>query len=136
MRNVLCLLLGVAILSFIGCSSKKKTQDSPEKTAKVNKPQFKLTSKERAELKCRKRCTLSEALRKRLINDCQELKLTPEELEVLKRTGKVVLCGKCGHLLGTDKHKEWKAAHENDKKTADDFVPNSLRDRILDITTD
>ena len=136
MRNVLCLLLGVAILSFIGCSSKKKAQDSPEKTAKVNKPHFQLTAKERAELESRKSCTLSDALRKRLINDCQELKLTPEELQVLKMTGKVILCGKCGHLLGTDKHKEWKAAHKNDEKPSDDFVPNSLRERILDITTD
>ena len=132
MRSTLNFLVGIAILSFIGCASKAPDQ----RTQEAIKSHLKLSSDEYESLKCKKNCTLSLSLRKRLINNSEELKLTPQEMEVLKRTGKVILCGKCGHLLGTDKYKKWESEHASEYKPGDDFVPNSLRDRILKITTD
>lgn len=124
------------MLSFVGCSSSTTSKGSLENQNKASSSHLHLTAKERAELADKKNYTLSESLRHRLINDSQELQLTPEEREVLKRTGKVILCGKCGHLLGTKAYKQWETEHGAEYKPGDDFVPSSLRERILKITTD
>jgi hypothetical protein len=121
MRLAFTISLGIALLSLAGCA---------------HKPHLKLTPEEIAQLSSKENMTLSESLRKRLINDSQELHLTPEEQEVLRRTGKVILCGKCGHLLDTPSYKKWEKEHGKDYKPEDKFVPNSLRSRILEISTD
>ena len=122
MRIALSVVIGFAMLSLVGCATQKG--------------HLKLTPEEIAQLKAKENVTLTESLRKRLINDSQELHLTPEEQEVLKRTGKVILCGKCGHLLDTPSFKKWEKEHGAEYKKGDDFVPNSLRNRILEISTD
>jgi hypothetical protein len=122
MKASLQLLVVIIALSFIGCATTHH--------------KLKLTPEEIAILKSKQNVPLSNSLRKRLINDSNELKLTKEEKEVLRRTGKVILCGKCGHLLGTKSYSKWAKEHETSYKPTDKFVPNSLRTRILQLTTD
>ena len=135
MKTALSLLLGTAIMSFIGCSS-KTTSVTPEKTENAHIKHLQLTPQERAELKCKKLCALSKSLRKRLVDDAEELELTQDEIKCLKMNDKVALCGRCGYILGSDAHKKWKAAHEKDANPTVGFVPHSLRNRILEVTTD
>ncbi len=95
-----------------------------------------LTQSEINELCSKQNITLSDSLRNRLIEGSQELKLTPEELRVLKSTGKVILCGKCGFILDSLEFKN----HEDEKMSQEvnshGFVKGSLRDRIIGPYTD
>ena len=88
------LLLAVAVL-IAGCAT---TQGN-----------FQLSEEEITILSSKENITLSKVLVQRLVENSNELKLTPEELEVLKTTGKVVLCGKCGYILDSPERKKYKA---------------------------
>ena len=109
----------VVLLTLFGCKS----------TGKVSHLQ--LTKSEIRELCSRDNVTLSESLRKRLLDDCKELCLTPEEMKVLKSTGKVILCGKCGYILDSKEFKQHEDGKINKKRDSKGFIKGSLRDRIV-----
>ncbi len=109
------------ILMFVlsGCVTTKKHKN------------LQLTKSEIRELCSAENLTLSDSLRARLVADSNELRLTPEELRVLKSTGKVILCGKCGYILDSlefKKHNDNNMSHDVDSQG---FVKGSLRDRII-----
>lgn len=115
--NTLILLL---LISLTACTTAK-----PE-------PHSKLTKKEIQDLCSKQSMTLSDSLRHRLLADKEQLHLTPEELQVLRKTGKVVLCGKCGYVLNSLRMKE----HAKQSKDKNLHMPNklqtdSLRKRII-----
>ena len=92
----------------------------------------KLTESEIKELCSKRNVALSDSLRQRLIADSKELHLTDEELQILKATGKVILCGKCGYLLNSLKYKQHKQQlNEQHVNTKTGFQPDSLRHRII-----
>jgi hypothetical protein len=114
-------LLGVATLLLAGCwttGSKKGTF---------------LTDDEIAALKTKQPCVLSPALRRKMLEHGEELHLTPEEQQVLKSTGKVILCGRCGYIINSLKYKRFEkngGKRENfDSDT--EFAKDSLRNRLL-----
>ncbi len=121
MKWMLTLIMAVIIVGSTGCNSAKKT------------PTIKLSDEELKQLCAAQDCELSRGLKDRLIANSKELKLTEEEMEVLKSTGKVVLCGKCGYILNSKKYKE--AQKKGKDKIVDKdhsgFADDSIRDRIL-----
>jgi uncharacterized CHY-type Zn-finger protein len=64
--------------------------------------------------------------------------LTPEEKQVLKSTGKVILCGRCGYILNSPEYKKFEANGEKkdnfDPETG--FASDSIRARLLKQTMD
>ena len=93
-----------------------------------------LTKAEIKEFCSQQNLTLSDSLRHRLIADSKELHLTPEEMQVLKSTGKVVLCGKCGYILDSlkfKKHEQEEQEMKQHTRTKDGFKKDSLRQRII-----
>ena len=95
-----------------------------------------LTKAEIRELSSKENITLSDSLRRRLIADSDELRLTAEEMMVLKYTGKVILCGKCGHILNSKQFKQHKDKVLESKTDSNGFVEDSLRSRILEMHID
>ena len=116
--NTLILLL---LISLTACTTAKQ------------EPQSKLTKKEIQDLCSKKSITLSDSLRQRLLADKEQLHLTPAELQVLRRTGKVVLCGDCGYILNSLKMKEHKKkrAQEKNLHMPKKFQTDSLRKRVI-----
>lgn len=112
--------LGILVL-LMGCSTRApKTTD------------LQLSVQEQKDLKEQKRFEISDELRKRIIANSKELKLTPEEMLVFKKTGKIVLCGKCGYILNSLKYKAYESGKikpETDEKTG--FPQDSIRDRMI-----
>ena len=121
MKLMLTLTMVAVLVVIIGCNVPKK------------KSAFELSDEERKQLCETKTYEISDDLRKRLIANSKELKLTPEEMLVLKKTGKVILCGDCGYILNTEKfHKSKKTAHANIKDEDNSgFADDSIRDRII-----
>jgi len=119
-------LLGAAALLMAGCwttGSKKGTF---------------LTDEEIAALKTKRPCVLSPELRRKMLEHGEELHLTPEEKQVLKSTGKVILCGRCGYILNSPEYKKFEANGEKkdnfDPETG--FASDSIRARLLKQTMD
>ena len=101
-------------------------------TSTMPQPKAKLTEAEIKELCSKRNCVLSDSLRKRLLADSKELKLTPEEMQVLKSTGRVVLCGKCGYILNSLKYKEHEVKElKQHTGTKTGFKEDSIRKRII-----
>jgi len=115
--NTLILLL---LISLTACTTAKQDLKS------------KLTQKEIQELCSKKSITLSDSLRQRLLADKEQLKLTPTELQVLRKTGKVILCGDCGYILNSLKMKEYKNKTQKENlHMPKKFQPDSLRKRVI-----
>jgi len=114
------ILVGIMVVSlFVGCATTEKSS------------KLKLTKSELQELCSQKNVTLSDSLRQRLLENGEELKLTPEEMQVLKATGKVILCGKCGYILDSLDYKNHKDNLINKPLDEQGFIKGSLRDRII-----
>ena len=114
----------VVLLGMFGCETTRQGSH------------LRLSRAEKKALRSKENVTLSDSLRDRLIEDSQELRLTPEEMMVLRSTGKVILCGKCGYILNS---KKFKRHNDEDIHAARDsmgFVKGSLRDRILEMHID
>jgi len=118
MRAMLLALFSVVVL-LVGCATGEKTS------------QFKLTKNELQELCAKKNVTLSDSLKKRLLENGDELKLTPQEMQVLKATGKVILCGRCGYIIDSLEYKEQKGKPVTKPLDKHGFVKGSLRDRLI-----
>ena len=73
-----------------------------------------------------------ESLRDKLLENSQELNLTPKEKALLRKSNTVILCGDCGHIKGM------KECCKKDAKIDTDtgFAANSIRNRILGPYTD
>jgi len=95
------------------------------------KSNLSLTPNEIKELCSKENIEISDSLRQRLIKNSKELKLTPEEMQVLKATGKVILCGKCGHILNSLEFKKHKDENLKGDLDSQGFIKGSLRDRII-----
>jgi hypothetical protein len=121
MKSIMTLVMVLLLAGITGCAV-------PEK-----KDVLKLSDEELAHLKAKENVVLSPDLKKRLVAHSKELKLTPEEMEVLKHTGKVILCGKCGYILNSTKYKEAQKKPKSELKDEDHsgFIDDSIRDRIL-----
>ena len=113
------ILIMVLLVTLTACTSTR-----PQKVQ--------LTKAEIKELCSRENCILSDELRQRMITDSKELQLTPEEVQVLNSTGKVILCGKCGYILNSLKYKEYES-HEMKQHTGTKkgFKEDSIRQRII-----
>lgn len=119
------LIFGMVLLVGVcGCETTRQTSH------------FRLTQSEIRELSSKNNVTLSDSLRQRLIAGTKELRLTPEEMMVLRSTGKVILCGKCGYILNSKKFKEHNAGNTHGERDSMGFVKGSLRDRIFAISID
>ena len=114
----------VMALGLFGCETTRK------------KSHLQLTQSEIRELSSKKNVTLSDSLRQRLIEGSQELHLTPEEMMVLKSTGKVILCGKCGYILNSRQFKDHNDGKIHGERDSMGFVKGSLRDRIFEMHID
>ena len=121
MKLMLTLMMVAVLVVLTGCNVPKK------------KSALKLSDEELKQLCETKKYEISDDLRKRLIANSKELKLTPEEMLVLKKTGKVILCGDCGYILNTKKYtKSKKAQHANIiDEDNNGFADDSIRDRII-----
>jgi hypothetical protein len=119
MKLIMTLMTALMITIITGCAV-------TDTAAKV-----KLSDKELSHLRSKENFEINPELKKRLIEHSKELKLTPEEMMVLKSTGKVILCGKCGYILDSKKYKSAKKAGKIEDKDHSGFADNSLRDRIL-----
>jgi hypothetical protein len=114
------LLAGFAVLMvFAGCATAPK------------KSNLKLTKSELRALCSKENFALSDSLKQRLLENGEELKLTPEEMQVLKATGKVILCGKCGFILDSLEYKKRKGKPITEPLDKQGFIKGSLRDRML-----
>jgi hypothetical protein len=118
MKGMLLAMLSVVVL-LSGCATAKKT-------SKLN-----LTKSELKQLCSKGNFTLSDSLKKRLLENGDELKLTPEEMQVLKATGKVILCGRCGYIIDSLEYKEQKGKPVTKPLDKHGFVKGSLRDRLI-----
>ena len=113
------ILIMVLLVTLTACTSGR-----PQK--------LQLSKAEIKELCSKQNLTLSDSLRNRLIADSQELQLTPEEIQVLKSTGKVILCGKCGYMLDSLKFKEHEEKElKQHTGTTGGFQKDSIRQRII-----
>jgi len=124
MKRLMLLMMVLLFAGVTGCETTKSSH-------------FSLTPEEKALLASKESVELPDNLRDRLISHSKELRLTPEEMEVLKTTGKVILCGKCGYILNTLKYKQFEAGKVQpniDPKTG--FAKDSIRERILGFGTD
>ena len=121
MKLMLTLMMLAVLVVVTGCNAPKK------------KPALKLSDEELKQLCATKEYEISDDLRKRLLANGKELKLTPEEMLVLKKTGKVILCGDCGYILNTAKFNKSKKTNHADIKDEDNngFADDSIRDRII-----
>ncbi len=121
MKLMLTLMMALVLVGITACNATKKS------------PIVKLSDAELKQLCSKGNCEISENLKKRLILHSKELKLTPQEMLVLKKTGKVILCGDCGYLLNSDKYNESKKSnHANiQDEDNDGFADDSIRNRII-----
>ncbi len=126
---VTALVIGIVAGCRNGCPL--TVAPPPPKSPAEVKGKIGLSKAEMAALRSDNNVVLSDALKKRLLSNKSELKLTPEEMQVLKTTGKVILCGKCGYLLQEKKYKQFEkgVVINVDKKTG--FAKDSLRERII-----
>ena len=134
MKQIMILLAMVMLGAFTGCKNCPVTvaPKPPAKVTTIKKGAIELSQDELRALCSKNNVELSDDLKNRLLSNSSQLKLTPEEMQVLKSTGKVILCGKCGYLLNEKKYKnfETKGTVINiDKETG--FAKDSLRERII-----
>ena len=131
MKKVIVLSMALAMGILAGCNSYPTVAPKPPQSPAEKKGPIGLSSDEIQALRSKNNVVLSDALKARLLASQNQLKLTPEEMQVLKRTGKVVLCGKCGYLLQEKKFQEFEKGKviSTDKKTG--FAKDSLRERII-----
>ena len=116
-------IIALALFTIAGCATSSR---------KLN-----LCQQELDELKSKNNITLSDSLKQRLIENSNELRLTPEEMQVLKATGKVILCGECGYILNTLKYKEYEAKNKSPNVGAKtEFEKDSIRSRIISLTAE
>ena len=136
MKQIVFVFAASMMLMFSGCQSSSSScpdltaPPPPESKADMKGP-VGLSSAEMQALRSKDNVLLSDELKKRLLANKNQLKLTPEEMQVLKATGKVIFCGKCGYLLNEKKYQEFERGRviETDKKTG--FAKDSLRERII-----
>jgi len=126
MLRMMAVALVVVSLGMAGCF-----------TTSNDKGTF-LTNDEISALKCKKPCTLSPELRRKMLEHGKELHLTPEERQVLQSTGRVILCGKCGYILNSAKYKKFEKSGEKRDNFAPEtgFAKDSIRHRVLRQTMD
>jgi succinate dehydrogenase/fumarate reductase-like Fe-S protein len=133
MKKLLILVAGVMMLVVAGCNSSCPMTVAPKPpVADVEKKgPLGLSQEEMKALFSKDNVELSDSLKQRIISKSKQLKLTPEEMQVLKSTGKVILCGKCGYLLNEKKFQEFEKGKviNVDKNTG--FAADSLRERII-----
>ena len=135
MKTILVLAMALSLGLITGC------QMSCPNSAIIPKPpadktqahgKLGLSDDEIKALRSSSNIELSDALKQRLLKNKSQLKLTPEEMQVLKSTGKVILCGKCGYLLKEKKYKNFETKGivvKLDKDTG--FAKDSIRERII-----
>ena len=136
MKQIMILLAMVMLGAFTGCKTCPVTR-APKPPAKakvttIKKGAIELSKEELQALCSKDNVELSDDLKNRLLSNSSQLKLTPEEMQVLKSTGKVILCGKCGYLLQEKKYKDFEAKGtviNVDKNTG--FAKDSIRERII-----
>ena len=139
MKKSIVLLAGLVFYGALtGCNSDPAVVEPkpPASPAEMKGP-VGLSAEEIQALRSKDSVVLSDELKRRLIASSNQLKLTPEEMQVLKKTGKVILCGRCGYILGEKKYNEAKARGRVisiDKKTG--FAKDSLRERIIKLEGD
>ena len=121
MKVIMTLMMALLIIGITACTSTKQ------------KDVLNLTDEELQQLCAKKPCELSEDLKRRVVAHSKELKLTPEEMQVFKATGKIILCGKCGYIINSKKFKEANRpdAPKMKDENNDGFADDSIRDRIL-----
>ena len=131
MKKIIVLSMALAMGILAGCNSYPTVAPKPPKSPAEKKGPIGLSEDEIQALRSKNNVVLSDELKARLLASKNQLKLTPEEMQVLKRTGKVVLCGKCGYLLQEKKFQEFEKGKviSTDKKTG--FANDSLRERII-----
>jgi hypothetical protein len=134
MKKYIALAMALSMGILSGCNSFCPATVTPEppKSAKERQGKIGLSADEIKALRSKDNVVLSAALKKRLISSQSQLKLTPEEMQVLKSTGKVILCGKCGYLLKEKKFKDFEnkgIVINADKNTG--FQKDSLRERVI-----
>jgi hypothetical protein len=133
MKQMMLLMALVMLGAFSGCKNCPVTVSPKPPVAKIQRGNLELSQDEINALCSKNNVELSDDLKNRLLKNSDELKLTPEEMQVLKSTGKVVFCGKCGYLLGEQKYKDFEANKGQvinvDKETG--FAKDSLRERII-----
>ena len=127
------LMASVVMLVVAGCNSSCPATCAPKPpmTDTEKKGALGLSQDEIRALFSKDNVELSDSLKQRIMSNSKQLQLTPEEMQVLKTTGKVVLCGKCGYLLQEKKFKEFEKGKviNVDKNTG--FAADSLRERII-----
>ena len=122
--RTMSMMVIVVMFTLFGCTTTEKTSH------------LKLTKSEIKELCSRDNVTVSDSLRQRLIEGSDELKLTPEEMIVLKSTGKVILCGECGYILDSLQFKKHQKEEAQEDANSQGFIKGSLRERIVGPYTD
>ncbi len=132
MQKLVALLFVLALAGLSGCQQPYPVvKPKPPASPKEKKGPLGLSEDEIQALRSKKNVELTDDLKRRLLTS-SNLKLTPEEMQVLKSTGKVVLCGKCGYLLKEKKFKEFENKGKVinvDKNTG--FAHDSLRERVI-----
>jgi len=118
MKTILAALF-VMVVVLSGCATAGKTS------------KLKLSKSELQQLCSKENVTLSDSLKQRLLENGDELKLTPQEMQVLKATGKVILCGRCGYIIDSLEYKEQKGKPVTKPLDEHGFVKGSLRDRLI-----
>jgi hypothetical protein len=133
MKKLMILMAGIMMLVIAGCNSSCPATVAPKPPVADNekKGPLGLSKDEMRALFSKDNVELSDSLKQRIMANSQQLQLTPEEMQVLKSTGKVILCGKCGYLLQEKKFKEFEKGKviNVDKNTG--FAVDSLRERII-----
>jgi len=133
MKKLMILTAGIMMLVVAGCNSSCPATVAPKPPVADHekKGPLGLSKDEMRALFSKDNVELSDSLKKRIMANSQQLQLTPEEMQVLKSTGKVILCGKCGYLLQEKKFKEFEKGKviNVDKNTG--FAVDSLRERII-----
>ena len=136
--KLIVLVFAVSLMLVLaGCNSCPALSCPPPPKSKADlKGPVGLSDAELQALRSKDNVMLSDELKKRLLANHNQLKLTPEEMQVLKTTGKVILCGKCGYMLNEKKYKEFERGRviNLDKNTG--FAKDSLRERIIKLQGD
>jgi len=133
MNKLMIMVAGLMMLVIAGCKSScpLTVAPKPPSVAKEKKGALGLSQDEVKALFSKNNVELSDSLKNRIMEKHEQLKLTPEEMQVLKSTGKVILCGKCGYLLNEKKFKEFEKGKVMNVDADTGFAADSLRERII-----
>ena len=135
MKQLALVFAASLMLMFSGCQySCPIITPAPPASKEDLKGPVGLSDDEIKALRSQDSVLLTDDLKQRLLQNKNQLKLTPEEMQVLKATGKVILCGKCGYLLNEKKFQEFEKGRviSIDKDTG--FAKDSLRERIIKLS--